>query len=314
MAFFLVNRDHFIRSELLLPRIRSIRFRALMCLGSFFWLAHLHAAISVLDDRGRRIELALPAQRIVSLLPSLTETVCVLGACSRLVGVDRYSNWPSSVQALPRMGGGIDPNIEAIIAARPDVVLLAGSTRGADRLESLGLTVVRLEPRTLADVQRVLLTVTHILGLPATESARIWLDIQSAWNAAARATPDSMRGQRVYFEVNSTPYGAGPTSFIGEIVHHLGLVNIITSDMGAFPKINPEFVVRAQPDLIMLGDSSQASLMQRPGWSRLMAVRQKRLCVFDQNASDVLVRAGPRLGDAAQLISGCLQRLAREPR
>lgn len=277
-------------------------------------VVHVHAAISVRDDRGYRIDLPQPAQRIVSLLPSLTETVCVLGACSRLVGVDRYSNWPSEVQRLPRMGGGLDPTIEAIVAARPDVVLMAGSARGAERLEALGLTVLRLEPRTLADVQRVLQTVTQILDLPASESALIWHGIESSWGATARAIPSSMRGQRVYFEVNSSPYGAGPVSFLGEMLHHLGLVNIIPPDMGPFPKINPEFIVRAQPDILMLSDGSRSSLRQRPGWSKLQAVQRDQVCVFDQTDTDVLVRAGPRLAEAAQLVVGCLQRLARAGR
>ena len=301
------------RCETLLSIVRSFRFCALSFLGLFCLIAHLHAAVSVQDDRGHRIELTQPAQRIVSLLPSLTETVCKLGACARLVGVDRYSNWPASVQRLPRLGGGIDPHIEAIVAARPDVVLLAGSTRGAERLEALGLKVVRLEPRTLADIRRVLDTVAQLLGLSSTESERIWREMESEWNAAAQSVPPSLRGQRIYFEVSPVPYGAGPSSFIGETLQHLGLVNIIPPDMGLFPKINPEFVVRAQPDIIMVGDSSRASLMQRPGWPSLNALRHERLCVFDQDASDVLVRAGPRLAEAAQLVSACLQRLAQKP-
>lgn len=270
------------------------------------------AAITAVDDRGVSIKLHQPAQRIVSLLPSLTESVCVLGGCSRLVGVDRYSNWPLSVQSLPKMGGGIDPNIEAIVAARPDVVLLAGSTRGADRLEALGLSVVRLEPRTLADARRVLLTVAQVLGVPQADSVQMWQKMEAGWTAAARAVPAYMKGRRVYFEVSPVPYGAGPSSFIGETLLHLGLVNIMPAELGPFPKINPEFVVRAQPDLIMLSDSSRESLAQRPGWSNLQALRHNRLCVFGQAASDVLVRAGPRLAEAAQLVSSCLQRLARE--
>ena len=88
-------------------------------------------AVVVRDDRQQVIDLPQAPQRVVSLLPSLTETVCALGACERLVGVDRYSNWPASVQSLPRVGGGLDPSIEGIVALRPDLVLAAGSTRGA---------------------------------------------------------------------------------------------------------------------------------------------------------------------------------------
>ena len=289
--------------------------RSLLLLGIWLVLAQpLHASVVIQDDLGRRIELPQPAQRVVSLLPSLTETVCKLGACSLLVGVDRYSNWPASVQRLPRMGGGIDPHIEAIVAARPDVVLLAGSTRGAERLAALGLTVVRLEPRTLADIHRVLSTVAQLLGMSSAESQRVWREIESDWNAAAQSVPSSLKGRRTYFEVSPVPYGAGQKSFIGETLQHLGLVNIIPLEMGMFPKINPEFVVRNQPDIIMVSDSSRSSLMQRPGWPSLQALRHERLCVFDQAASDVLVRAGPRLAEAAHLMADCLQRLARESR
>jgi len=258
-----------------------------------WWVLTLpvQASVTVRDDGGREITLSQPAQRIVSLLPSLTETVCILGGCSRLVGVDRYSNWPASVQSFPRMGGGIDPNIEAIVAARPDVVLLAGSTRGADRL-----------------------ALSQLLGLPANEGLRVWRDIESTWIASAASVPKMMQGLRVYFEVSSIPYGAGPHSFIGETLTQLGLVNIISADMGPYPKINPEFVVRAQPDIIMLSDSPRSSLTQRPGWSAMQAVQKNRICVFNQADSEMLARAGPRLAEAAKRVAECLQRLARESR
>ena len=80
------------------------------------------------------------------LLPSLTETVCELGQCHRLVGVDRYSNHPAPVRSLPQVGGGVDPNVEAVVALKPDLVLAAISSRGIERLESLGSKVLALEP------------------------------------------------------------------------------------------------------------------------------------------------------------------------
>ena len=212
------------------------------------------------------------------------------------------------------MGGGIDPNIEAIVAARPDVVLLAGSTRGADRLEALGIKVIRFEPRSVADARRVLLALSQLLGLPANEGLRVWREIESAWIASAASVPKMMQGLRVYFEVSSIPYGAGPHSFIGETLTQLGLVNIISADMGPYPKINPEFVVRAQPDIIMLSDSPRSSLTQRPGWSAMQAVQNNRICVFNQADSEMLARAGPRLAEAAKRVAECLQRLARESR
>lgn len=290
---------------------RHVVSQSLLMVGFLTLAFPILADVHVVDDRGSQIYLPRPAQRIVSLLPSLTESICVLGGCSRLVGIDRFSNWPASTRDIPRMGGGIDPNIEAIVAARPDVVLLAGSTRGIERMEMLGLTVIRLEPRTITDVRQVLTTLADILGVSKANAARIWQDIEASWYAAARSTPSSLQGKSVYFEASPIPYGAGPTSFIGETLQHLGLLNILPADIGPFPKINPEFVVRAQPDIIMLSDTSRSILAQRPGWKALQAVKQDQLCVFDQKAADVVMRAGPRLAEAAHVIAACLQRLAK---
>ena len=86
--------------------------------------------VHIKDDKGREVSLPRPPQRIVSLLPSLTESVCELEQCHRLVGVDRYSNWPEAViSKLPKVGGGLDPSIEAVVALKPDVVLMSVSSR-----------------------------------------------------------------------------------------------------------------------------------------------------------------------------------------
>ena len=280
------------------------------------WLLLCSAAqaVTVLDDQQQKIQITKPPQRIVSLLPSLSETVCALGACQRLVGVDRYSNWPTSIAQVPRVGGGIDPNIESIVALKPDLVLAAGSTRGADRLQALGLTVLRLEPRNHADAQRVLRTVGDALGLPAAESERVWREIQNGVQAAVQSLSPHAKAQRVYFEVSSAPYGASESSFIGETLTRMGVTNILPAAMGPFPQVNPEFVVRAQPDVIMVGDSSRISMAQRPGWASLKAMQGQRVCVFKQAESDMLVRAGPRMAEGARLMAECLNRVAGEGR
>ncbi len=262
------------------------------------------APVTVVDDRGHTVTLAQPPQRVVSLLPSLTETVCALDACQRLVGVDRYSNWPASVKALPVVGGGLDPNIEAIVALRPDVVLMATSSRAQARLESLGVQVVALEPKTYADVQRVLTKVGQVLGVQ--DAQRVWRVIDAGVQAAAQSVPAAVRGMRVYFEVSSGPFAAGEASFMGETLTRLGARNIIPASLGPFPKINPEFVVRADPDLIMVGSRSADGLATRPGWAQLRAIREGRLCRFDAAQSDVLIRPGPRMAEAARLMAACL--------
>lgn len=265
----------------------------------------LHAApVEVVDERGITVRLAQPPQRIVTLLPSLTETVCVLGACERLVGVDRYSNWPAPVRSLPQVGGGIDPNVEAVVALKPDLVLLAKSSRVVDRLEALGLKVAVLEPKTQADVERVMAKVGTLLAVQGAPA--LWQRLQGELQAAAQSVPLARRGQRVYFEVNNGPYAAGESSFMGETLTRLGARNIVPAAMGPFPKLNPEFVVRADPDLIMVGVRSAAGMEQRPGWAGIRAVRDGRICRFSAAQADVLVRPGPRMGEAARLMADCL--------
>lgn len=281
--------------------------RTWLMLGGLLLAGPLAWAVQLTDDRGERVTLARPPQRIVSLLPSLTETVCALGQCQRLVGRDRYSNHPASVRALPQVGGGLDPSVEAIVALQPDLVLLATSSRAAQRLQSLGLTVAAFEPRSHAGVKRVLEQVGQLLGVaPGNGAQRVWREIEAEMQAAAQSLPAAAHGARVYFEVNSGPYAASETSFIGETLARLGARNIVPGELGPFPKLNPEFVVRADPDLIMVGDSNAAAMVRRPGWAGLRAIRAQRVCAYTPQQSDVLVRAGPRMAEGARLMAACL--------
>ena len=265
-------------------------------------------ALQVTDDRGVTVTLAQPPQRIVSMLPSLTESVCAMDQCQRLVAVDRYSNYPEMVQRLPKMGGGMDPNIEAIVAARPDVVLVSSSSRSATRLEALGLKVVALETKSHADVRRVLHTLGILLGVPDDVGAtRLWRVIDSSLSAAAQSLSPQAKNTRVYFEVSRGPYAAGESSFIGETLKRLGVKNVVPAALGPFPKLNPEFVVRANPDLIMIGNRSMQAMVPYPGWNSIKAVKTQRICVFNAADSDVVVRPGPRMAEAARIMAKCLE-------
>ena len=268
-------------------------------------------ALQVTDDRGVTVTFAQTPQRIVSLLPSLTESVCAMEQCQRLVGVDRYSNYPASVKALPVLGGGLDPNIEGIVALKPEVVLVAASSRASSRLESLGLKVVALETKTHADVRRVLQTLGVLLDVPESQGAdRLWRVIDSSMSAAAQSLSARAKNTRVYFEVNRGPYAAGESSFIGETLTRLGVKNVVHASLGPFPKLNPEFVVRANPDLIMIGNQSMQAMVPYPGWGSIKAVKEQRICVFGVNESDVVVRPGPRMAEAARIMASCLEKHA----
>ena len=226
-------------------------------------------AYEVTDDTGKTVHFDHPPLRVVSLLPSLTETLCELGACERLVGVDRYSNWPAMVKKLPQVGGGLDPNVEARLAT----------------------------------------------ALQLNTAERVLRNLDAGVEAAAQSVPPSLRGQRVYFEAAGGPHAAGPQAFIGEMLARLGLANIIGPELGPFPRINPELVVRADPDLIMVGARSVRELVARPGWNQLRALREQRMCVFSPDEVDVLVRPGPRMAEAARLMARCaVEKGLRAPR
>lgn len=279
------------------------------CLVLFMALSGQSVAqsIEVTDDRGHTLVLQQAPQRIVSLLPSLTESVCALGRCHSLVGVDRYSTWPETVRSLVQLGSGLEPNVEAVVALKPDVVLLSNSSRVIGRLEGLGLKVLALEPRTQDEVRRVLDTIGALLDIPAEHGAdRVWQQIQTGIEAAARSVPEAIKGARVYFEVSRGPYVAGPSSFIGEMLERLGADNVVPSALGPFPRLSPEFVVRSQPDVILMADRSMQAARMYPGWNQLKAVQAQRVCVFDGQQSDIIVRPGPRMALAAQMIARCL--------
>jgi iron complex transport system substrate-binding protein len=284
----------------------------LLLAALFSMLLPALAEVVVRDDRGHELRLATPPQRIVSLLPSLTEAVCALDACARLVGVDQWSNHPARVATLPRLGGMDNTSLEAVLALKPDVVLAAPSTRLADRLRALGLNVMVFDSDSHEQVRRSLATIATLLGDPARGSA-VWKGIQAQVAAAHARVPPALRGQTVYFEIGSAPHAAGAASFLGQTLAALGLVNIVPAALGPFPQINPEHVVRSQPQWLMAPARELVAMPARPGWATLRALQQGQHCGFDVAQYELLIRPGPRLGEGAALIADCLVRQAAEP-
>ncbi|HYE40290.1 MAG TPA: helical backbone metal receptor [Ramlibacter sp.] len=269
------------------------------------------AQVQVRDDRGRVVTLPRPPQRIVALLPSLTETVCALGACERLVAVDDFSNWPARVLALPHVGGVDDARIESIVALAPDLVLLSSTARALPRLEALGVPVLGLDLKTMGDAERVLRTVGRALGVQAEP---VWQRIRAGITAAAATVPRTSRGVRVYVEVGGG-FAASASSHVGELLAQIGAANVVPGELGTVPRLNPEFVVRADPQLLVLPAGTLAEVRQRPGWVRIGALRDGRVCVLSPQEGDVVMRPGPRLADAAAVLARCLgaPRGARAP-
>ena len=272
------------------------------------------SSFTLKDDRGRVVVIDKAPQRVITLLPSLGEIVCELQACDRLVGVDRYSNWPDRVKSLPQLGGIDDTQLEALIKRKPDLVLLARSARVTQRLESMDIKVVALEPQNQEDMRRVIQLIAGALHLPQPQdrAQALWQSIQQKLEAAALRVPAKAKGMRIYFEAGSGYFAAGEASYIGETLKRLGLVNVVTPAMGAFPQVNPEFVVKANPQIIFMGERTATDLKSRPGWQRIEAIAQQRICAFPPAQADIVVRSGPRIPEAADLMVACLKRLFPE--
>jgi len=264
----------------------------------------------VRDDLDRPVAFAQHPQRIVSLLPSLTETVCALDACGRLVATDRYSDWPPQVRALPKAGGIDDAEIELIVSLKPDLVLLSRSQRITARLNELGVASFALNTDSYPEISHTVTVIGEILGVP-DRAERLNRSIADAVQGISGRSIARLHGRApaVYFEVEGPPYAAGPASFIGELITLLGARNIVTADLGSFPMLNPEYVVRHDPDIIFVSPAEVARAADRPGWDRIRAVREHRVCSFTPAVRDTIVRPGPRVAEGMQAIADCLGRV-----
>lgn len=281
-----------------------------LALGSVSpYVALAQTASLVVDDSAQVHSFATPAKRIVSLLPSVTETICALQACGRLVGVDRYSNWPEAVLDLPQVGGLSDANIEAIVALQPDLVIMRSRNRAMARLQELGFRVMALDANQHSDARRHMELIARALGQPGQGEA-LWRQLELRIERLKNQIPPAWRGRSVYLELHSGTAAAGQHSFMGELLTQLGFVNVVPAHLGMYPKMSPEFVVRVNPDLLITVDSAAVRPPHlRAGWGPLNAVKNKHVCALSGQAYDVLMRAGPRLDWAAQEMLDCLQAL-----
>jgi len=284
--------------------LRRLFLLALACVG----VAHAAWPVTVVDDLGRDVTLSAPPQRIVSLVPSHTETVCALGACERLVGRDTWSDFPAAVATLQDLGSAFAPDLEAIVALRPDLVLVDEYSGAAEALAPLGLVVYAGTPQRLDELFVTIDRLGRLLGAP-TEAALLAGRLQGELDGVA-AVVAGLVGPSVFYEVDPSPYSVGPASFIGTLIDMAGGRNVVPEGLGDFPLIDPEFVVAADPQVIVLADApygvDAAAVAARPGWGAIAAVREGRVVELSQEQSDVMSRAGPRVGEALLLLVGIL--------
>ncbi len=245
------------------------------------------------------------AQRVISLLPSATEAVCVLGACDRLVGVDDFSLDPPELAKLPRLGKTWQPRLEAIVQLQPDLVLVGRTPQVMQKLQALGLNVQEVDALSIKDVRTVLRRLDELLGTQhAPEVIAAMEHKLDVLHQQAAQIPK----QRVYIELDAALYSAAPSSFIGELLELLGAHNIADIPAIAYPRLSPEYVVQHAPDLIIQTYSQGAqALHARPGWQGIPAIKNGRICPLTAEERRIATRPGPRLAEAAEIFLRCLR-------
>jgi ABC-type Fe3+-hydroxamate transport system substrate-binding protein len=251
----------------------------------------------VVDDFGDSVEIA-PATRIASLSPTTTELLFAIGAGARVVGRTSYDEWPAEAKRVPDLGPGIRPNVEAILGAKPDLVVLyaANDNRDAARaLRGAGVRTIGLKVDRIADFKRA----TSLLGAMAGDSAGAQAVIDSVQHTLdrVRAATAQLRHPRVAWQLWDTPLLVlGSGGYQHELLEIAGAENVYGDAAKSNTQTSLEDLIRRDPDVI-LTDSSRASAIRRsPRWRGVRAVRDGHVLAVDDETSS---RASVKLGMAA---------------
>jgi iron complex transport system substrate-binding protein len=255
-------------------------------------------------------------QRIVSLSPTATEMMFAIGAGDQLVAVDDQSNYPAEALELPNELSGFEPNVEAIAALEPDLVLIGGDFTGLGaQLDAVGIAWWDGPAAlTIDDSYRQIEELGDATG-NAEAADELVKDMQADIDEIVLSTPELVVPLSAYHELDPTFFSADSTTFIGALYSLLGVQNIADTaegNSGGFPQLNAEFIVSADPDLIFLADTkccgeSIDTVADRPGWGALTAVQNGNVFEMDD---DIASRWGPRVVDYLRSVADAVQRAA----
>ena len=243
-------------------------------------------------------------QRLVTLSPSATEVVSALGATSQLVGVDQYSTYPPEVEKLTKVGSFLAPNIEVIVSLRPSLVILDDIHGGtATVLKDAGIASVACPMHGLPDVKQGLLRIGDKIGRTREAKKRVE-EIDAALDAASARRP--ARRPRVLAVIDRQQdglgnlVGAGPGSWIDELLAVVGAQNVLAASSVKYPKISIEEVLRAQPEIIL--DLSYAARSEITAW-KVATVPATRTGRVHAHAEPFLVAPSPRVTEALTVLA-----------
>jgi iron complex transport system substrate-binding protein len=250
---------------------------------------------------------------IVSLSPTATEMLFAIGAGSQVKAVDKNSDYPA---AAPHTDlDAYQLNAESVAAYHPDLVIASGLTAAqAKQLKTLGMTTLE-EPAatTLADTYREIIELGQATGHEHGAAALV-ATMKSKIAAIVKSIPKPAGPARYYYELDQTYYSVTTATFIGQVLHLLGLTSIADAARGAsasggYPQLSSEFILKADPDYLFLADikcckQSPATVAKRPGWSALTAVKDGRVVALDD---DIASRWGPRIVDLLRTVADALR-------
>jgi iron complex transport system substrate-binding protein len=256
----------------------------------------------VTDELGRKIQIPLTIHRVISLAPSITETLYALGLQDRLIADSDFCDYPPEAKLKPHVGGSITPSIEAIASLHPDLVLV---TKGLNRLDTvnslatLGIPSYTTDPHTIADILTSMKRLADLLGAAQAGDTLATEMRQQLAETQQRVAPYPPR--RVLYVVWPQPLiSIGQDTFIADALRYSGAISIVNEPQ-SWPQISLEEVARSQPDFLVFSGSHMASasikieeLAASPGWRILNAVRDRRYA----NTSDAIERTSPRIVSA----------------
>jgi iron complex transport system substrate-binding protein len=253
---------------------------------------------------GREVTIAAAPERLISLAPSATEIVFALGLGPKLLAADNFSDYPAEAKGLPKVGGlNAAYNIEQIVALKPDLIFAAGITppETIKKLEDLKLAVVVLgaEKTSFDSVFADIVLAGQAAG-QAEQAAQVTAAMKQKLETLKAKLAAATEKPLVYWELDATdpakPYSVGAGNFVSDMIALAGGVNVFEKTDSPYPQISAEQVVAANPDVIILSDAAYGitveSVMQRPGWQAITAVKQQRVEPIDDN---LVSRPGPRI-------------------
>ena len=262
-------------------------------------------ADAIADDFGDTLVPGPAARRIVSLNPTTTEILFAIGAGSRVVGRTRWDVWPDSARLVPDLGDGIRPNVEAVLAARPDLVVLyasADNRSAAERLRAAGIATFAAKIDSIAEFERAVVALGRLTG--DTARARLTRDTVRAALEAVRAATRALDAPSVFWHVWDDPLiTIGGGSYMTELVAIAGGRNVYDHLPDVSPQVAREDVLRRDPDVVIAGPQGARRIAADAAWRPLRAVREGRIVVVDTN---LVGRPSVRLGEAARSLARLL--------